>query len=273
MTALLFSINTFHHSFVWRTILYLVCTPKLVMRRTASTMYTATPTRRSPLTLNPYMGMGDATSALIGGGISAGVSLATSAASMWLSSIQLSHTADTATTQIVNGLAPLLQQNVNAYLAGPGTCADQAAALSAYMSAVQWLLSAKGCGNGAYGSAGNSCISDRFGAGGATDANAKYPWASYYYYPILNDPRAVGCAAQLAADNPDAGEESAVQNIVNLTSGSTQQTTAGVFDTSGSTASTSTSLLSGSVAVAGLNIPTEYLLFGGAALLLVMLVR
>jgi hypothetical protein len=236
-------------------------------------MYTATPTRRAPLALNPYMGLGDASSALIGGAISGGVALATSAASMWLNSIQLSHTADTATTQIVNGLAPLLQQNVNAYLAGPGTCADQAAALAAYMTAVQWLLSAKGCGNGAYGSAGNSCISDRFGPGGATDANAKYPWASYYYYPILNDPRVAGCAAQIAADNPDAGEESAVQNIVNLTSGSTQQTTAGVFDTSSATGATaSTGLLSGSVAIAGTSIPTEYLLLGGAALLLVLLV-
>lgn len=239
-------------------------------------MYTATPARRSPLALNPFMGMsglGDPLSSAVSGG----VSLASAAVNTWLNQIQLAHDADTATTQIVNGLAPLLQQNVNAYLAGPGTCADQAAALAAYMTAVQWLMSPAGCGNGAYGSAGNRCISDRFGGGGATDPNAEYPWANYYYYPILNDPRAAQCAAQLAASNPNAGEESAVQNIVNLTTGSVQQTTPGVFASSTTTTDTAASsvaapLLSGSIGIAGLNIPTEYLVFGGAALIVLLLV-
>lgn len=175
-------------------------------------------------------GMGDTSSSLISGGISAGVGLATGAAALWLNSIQLSHQADTATTQVVNGLEPLLRANVAAYLNGPGTCADQAAALGAYLSAVQWLFSAAGCGNGAYGSAGNRCISDRFGPGGATDSSgARWPWAAYYYDPIKNDPRAVGCAAQIAASNPAAAEQAAIANILNLTSGSNQQTTAGMF--------------------------------------------
>ena len=177
-------------------------------------------------------------------GISAGVGLATSAASLWLSSINLSHQADTATTQIVNGLEPLLRANVNAYLAGPGTCADQAAAEAAFLSAYQWLISAKGCGNGAYGSAGNRCISDRFGPGGATDTSgARWPWAAYYYWPIANDPRASGCAAQAAATNPNAGLESAIQNILSAISGTGQQTTAGMF------AGTSTGTGSGTTAL------------------------
>jgi hypothetical protein len=194
----------------------------------------------------PTRGLGQASlaNAALSSGISAGVGLATGAVSIWLNQIQLAHDADTATTQIVNGLAPLLQANVNAYLAGPGTCADQAAALSAYLTAVDWLMSPAGCGNGSYGSAGNRCISNRFGPGGATDATNPnnvqpfYPWASYYYYPILNDPRASGCAAQLAADNPNAQQEAAIQNILNAVSGNPQQTTAGAYDSSGSSSAT-----------------------------------
>ena len=130
------------------------------------------------------MGQATAASAAVSGGISAGVQLASTAASLWLNSLTLSHDADTATTQIVNRLAPLLQANVNAYLAGPGTCADQAAAMDGYLTAVQFLFSAQGCGNGSYGSAGNACISDRFGPGGATDPNgAKVLWANYYLLP------------------------------------------------------------------------------------------
>jgi hypothetical protein len=212
--------------------------------------------------------------------ISSGVQLASAAVNTWLNQINLSHDADTATTQIVNGLAPLLQANVNAYLAGPGTCADQAAAQAAYLTGVQWLMSPAGCGNGAYGSAGNRCINNRFGPGGVTDATNPnnvspfYPWANYYYYPILNDPRAAGCAAQVASDNPNAGEEAAVTNLTNLASGSNVQTTAGMFDTSSSSATTTsaTGLLSGSVAIGTLSIPVEYLVFGGAGLILLMLV-
>lgn len=178
-------------------------------------------------------GMGDAASTAIGGGISAGVGLATNAAALWMNSINLSHQADTATTQIVNGLEPLLNQNKNAYLAGPGTCADQAAALAAFDGAWLWLTSPKACGNGAYGSAGNRCVSDR-GPGG------KFPWFSWYRDPIANDPRAAGCAAELAANNPDAALESAVANLANLTGGSYQQTAPGQFSGSSSNSSGST---------------------------------
>ena len=234
-------------------------------------MYTNLQTRRKPgqLYAHGLMGFGDAASAAVGGAISAGVSLATSAASLWMNSIQLSHDAMTATTQIVNGLEPLLRQNTAAYLAGPGTCADQAAALAAYDSAIQWLRSPAACGNGAYGSAGNACISDRIGAG------AKWPWDSYYRDPIANDPRAAQCAAQTAASNPDAGEQAAISNIIGLTQGSTTQTNAGLIAASsvgssgtaatGTTGAVATDPLTALTQTTIAGIPVLYLI-GGALL-------
>ena len=179
-----------------------------------------------------WRGMGDASSALLGGAISSGVSLATSAASLWMNSIQLSHDADTATTQIVNGLEPLLNANKKAYLAGPGTCGDQAAAEAAFDTAMQWLQSPKACGQPGYGSAGNRCISDRL-----CETGCKFPWIAWYRDPIAQDPRAAGCAAALPAD---AAEQSALANINALTSGSVQQTTPGQFAAGVSTGSTLT---------------------------------
>lgn len=241
-------------------------------------MYSSIPIRRGPNTIQRHalMGLGQFDP------VTAAIGVATAAVNTWLNQIQLAHDADTATTQIVNGLAPKLQALTNAYLAGPGTCADQAAAMSAYMTAVNWLFSASGCGNGAYGSAGNRCISDRFGPGGPTDINAKWPWAAYYYWPIANDPRAAQCAAQLAADNPDAGLDSTVTNLLNP---SGVQTVAGQYDTSGTsgttagttagttTGSTVASVASGTVTIGGVAIPTEYLLLGGAAILLVVAMK
>lgn len=119
----------------------------------------------------------------VSGGISAGVQLATTAAQMWMSSIQTSHNADTATTLIVNGLAQQLSNLDKAYLSEPNpTCADQRAALDAYDSAWLWLQSPAACGAPAYGQAGNACISDRAPGG-------KYPWETYYRDPIANDTR------------------------------------------------------------------------------------
>lgn len=181
-----------------------------------------------------YVGLGAtpaASASPVGAAISAGVNLATTAAGIWEQNIQLSHAADTATTQIVNGLAPKLQAIVDAYMAGPRTCADQAAAMSAYLTAVNWLYSAAGCGNGAYGSAGNRCISDRFGPGGPTDPNAQYPWAAYYYLPIANDPQAAGCAAAISSSNPNAALQAAINNAIGTVTGNPIQQTAGTVGT------------------------------------------
>lgn len=205
-------------------------------------------------------GVGDVASTALGGGISAGVALASQAASLWLNSINLSHQADTATTQIVNGLEPLLNANKNAYLAGPRTCDDQAAALAAFDGAWLWLTSPKACGNGLYGSAGNRCISDR-GPGG------KFPWFTWYRDPIANDPGASGCAAQLAANNPDAALQSAMQNLANLTSGSYQQTNPGQFS-GGASSGTS---IGGSVSDVVSSIPAWAWLAAGGLVLFIAL--
>lgn len=175
-------------------------------------------------------GLGDAASTATGGAISAAVSLATTGAALWMNSIQLSHQADTATTQIVNGAAIKLQAIVDGYMASPRNCADQAAALAAVDSIFTWLMSPAGCGNGAYGSAGNACISDRFGN------SPKWDWTAYYRDPIANDPQAAGCAAALQASNPDAALQAAIANGTALIAGSSQQTTAGQLVSGGSAA-------------------------------------
>lgn len=130
---------------------------------------------------------GAATSALafnpITAGISAGVGLATAAASLWMNSIQQSHNADTATTLIVNGLESQLKNLDAAYFAERQvSCADQRAALDAYDQSWLWLQSPAGCGAPNFGAAGNRCISDRAPGG-------QWPWASYYRDPIAHDPR------------------------------------------------------------------------------------
>ena len=118
-----------------------------------------------------------ALSSLATAGIGAGVSLAVAGVQMWLSSINLSHQQDTATTQIVNGLEPLLRANVAAFQAGPQTQCSQQVALAAFDQAWQWLTSPSGCGSGSFGSAGNRCISDRSDGG-------RWPWHVYYRDPI-----------------------------------------------------------------------------------------
>lgn len=149
--------------------------------------------------------MGDAASAAaIGGGISAGVSLAIAGAQTWLASINQSHAQMTGTTEIVNMWAQQMGNLTNAYLseASP-TCADQRAALDAFDQAWEWLQSSVACGNPAYGKAGLNCISDRAPGGkfDATRANRD---------PIANDPRLAGMACDTSQELllPTAGSSS-----------------------------------------------------------------
>lgn len=164
-------------------------------------MHLNVPSRTSPVR-TMYAGLGDVTSSAVSGsisaaggvatgllgsaglvsglataGIGAAVSLAAAGVQMWLSSIQLSHQQDTATTQIVNGLEPLLRANVAAFQSGPQTQCSQQVALASFDQAWQWLTSSAGCGSGSYGSAGNRCVSDRSRGG-------QWDWFSYYRDPI-----------------------------------------------------------------------------------------
>lgn len=189
-------------------------------------------------------------------GISAGVSLASTALGSWLADKRASGLAKTYSTSIVNSLEPLLNANKNAYLAGPGTCADQTAALTAFDSAMAWLQGPQACGNLQLGSAGQNCINDRMPGG-------KWDWYAMYRDPIANDTRP---QCNLAAN---AGEQAAVQNLMNKISGSNVQVNAGAYQvdpTTGLPVGSSPVSTSGTV----MGIPTEYLVLGGAAVLLVM---
>ena len=167
--------------------------------------------------------MGQGVSSLATGAIGAATSLAASALTDWMNSIQLSHDADTATTLIVNGLAQQLANLDSAYLSEPNpTCATQRAALDAYDSAWAWLQSPAACGNPSYGSAGNRCISDR-APGGPT------PWATYYRDPIANDPR-------LASAGCDTGQDVLLPSITTGSYADTGITSTGGSSTSGQTA-------------------------------------
>lgn len=226
------------------------------------------PTRRLPATI-PHMdfmglgGLGVGSPDPISMGVSAGVSLASVALSSWLQDKKQNGQYKTYTTTIVNQLEPLLNANKNSYLAGPGTCADQAAALSAFDSAWAWLQSTQACGNPQLGTPGQNCINDRAPGG-------QWDWTAMYRTPITNDPRAVCVTAA------DASEQAAVANLFAKISGSNVQTEAGSYTSgtigSGSSGTTASSVLGsdplGLGTVAG--IPMTYLLLGGLLLVVVV---
>jgi hypothetical protein len=234
-------------------------------------MYSTIPYRRLPSDI-PHlsmMGLGafDVVTSFnpVTAGISAGVGLATVALGSWLADKRATGQQKIASTSIVNDLEPLLRANVQAYLAGPGTCQDQAAALTAFDSAMQWLQSPQACGNLQLGAPGQACINDRMPGG-------QWDWYAYYRTPIANDPRP---QCQTTADS--AGQ-AAVANIINRISGSTLQTNAQSFSTDPTvqaqqnTVAFSSGLnLGGNVSIGGSSIPVEYLLLGGLAVALVVI--
>lgn len=238
-------------------------------------MYSNLPTRRLAGTLqrNPALGylgcgcelglqgLGDPISMALSfnpitAGISAGVGLATTALGSWLSDKRATGQQKIASTSVVNDLEPLLRANANAYAAGPGTCQDQAAALAAFDSAMQWLQSSQGCGNIQLGAPGQACINDRMPGG-------KWDWYAMYRNPIANDTRPV------CNTTADSAEQSAVQNIINAISGSSIQTNPQGYSTAPPTGTTTvaasgiTSTVSSAVAGSGVS---SALLFGGIGL-------
>jgi hypothetical protein len=84
-------------------------------------------------------------------------------------------------THIVDQLEPQLKANRDAYMAGPRTRSNQAAALANFDNAWAWLTSMQACGSPELGDAGKRCISDR-------DRGGRWDWFSYYRDPIANDP-------------------------------------------------------------------------------------
>lgn len=157
--------------------------------------------------------------------ISAGIAIAADAAKLWMSSIQTSHNAMTATTLIVNGLEQQLKNLDQAYFSNPArTCADQRAALNAYDESWLWLQSPAACGNPNFGAAGNACIGDRA-------PNGRWPWQQYYRDPLAHDVAVGPC---------DTGQEVILPSV---TTGSYQVTD---ITSTGGSATTGTPAAAGS---------------------------
>jgi hypothetical protein len=88
-----------------------------------------------------------------------------------------------ATTEIVNQVEPLLDENVRGYLAGPRTASSQRQAIENFKAGWQFVL--ENCGAEVMGEPGRRCILERQeGARPAWGAN----WFELYLDPIRNDP-------------------------------------------------------------------------------------
>jgi hypothetical protein len=208
-------------------------------------------------------------------GASQAVALASSAITDWMNSIQLSHDADTATTLIVNGLGQQLSNLDSAYLAEASpTCADQREALNAYDQAILWLQSPAACGNPAYGSAGNRCISDRI----------PEPWATYYRDPIANDPRVASLGCDTGQDvilptvssgytdtgiTSTGGSSTTGQTPAEIAAAALAASATPVSSTTPTTTTSSATAAESSIA----GIPTSYVLVGAALLGGLLLLR
>ena len=83
-----------------------------------------------------------------------------------------------ATTEIVNKVEPLLQENLAGYMAGPRTVSSQAQALENFKAG--WAYVVEYCDTPAMGNPGQACVRDRQPGG-------QWDWRSYYYDPIAND--------------------------------------------------------------------------------------
>ena len=180
----------------------------------------------------------------------------------------------TQATTYANQVEPILNQNLQAYLSSPiRTVSMQAAAINNYNTAISSLTAA--CGQAALGQAGVNCIDERVNASSCqwkaqaggwvqnSDGTCTYtPWGANgsgsscwnwvigYLDPIQNDP-CVQPDSVLTSNTSSAGTtDTSTSSLTNLLNGS------------------SSDLLSSTVTVGALNIPTWVLLAGGAALLL-----
>lgn len=84
-----------------------------------------------------------------------------------------------ATTQIVDQVEPLLEENLQGYLNGPRTRAAQEQALENFLAGWQFVVDH--CDIPEMGDPGQRCVSERTRGG-------KWDWYALYYDPIANDP-------------------------------------------------------------------------------------
>jgi hypothetical protein len=96
-----------------------------------------------------------------------------------------------ATTEIVNKIEPLLQQNLSGYMAGPHTVSSRAQALANFDAG--WAYVNQYCDIPEMGNPGQACVSDRQ-AGSCVwkDSTSQcWNWFVGYRDPIANDPNVV----------------------------------------------------------------------------------
>lgn len=117
------------------------------------------------------LGLSASTAALIAGPIIGGIAIALMA---WLN--RKGPQQKVATTQIVNEAEPILEQNRDAFLAGPKTAADKEFAVAVFNKV--WGEVVELCSDPQMGNPGKACIADRQRGG-------RWDWASYYLDPIL----------------------------------------------------------------------------------------
>lgn len=101
-----------------------------------------------------------------------------------------------ATTEIVNKVAPLLQQNLEGYMAGPRTASSQAQALENFKAGWQYVVD--NCNVPVMGNPGQECVKDRQRGG-------EWDWFSFYHDPIANDPSVIPDPGpgEMVTRNPD----------------------------------------------------------------------
>ncbi len=133
-----------------------------------------------------------------------------------------------ATTQIVNKVEPLLQENLAGYMAGPRTVSSQAQAIENFKAGWQYVVD--NCDVPVMGNPGQECVRDRQRGG-------EWPWEEYYLDPIVNDPGVIA--------DPPAGS-----TVVRAADGTVTVTPpAGLLDTATGGAGIPASLLLGGVAI------------------------
>lgn len=87
-----------------------------------------------------------------------------------------------ATTEIVNKVEPLLQQNLEGYMSGPRTKSSQAQAIENFKAGWQYVVD--NCDVPVMGNPGQECVKDRQRGG-------EWDWFAYYHDPIANDTQVI----------------------------------------------------------------------------------
>ena len=102
-----------------------------------------------------------------------------------------------ATTEIVDSVEPMMQQNLAGYMSGPHTVSSQYQALQNFDAG--WDYVVKSCGIAEMGTPGKWCIDDRKPGG-------QWDWFARYRDPIANDPNVVPDPGLVAEVDPVTGQ-------------------------------------------------------------------